>query len=488
MMRISMQKSIALCFVCMSLFFAGTAFAAAPIFNSFTVNPQSIPNNHSIALAWDIASSTARDLYFKCPLGVTLKKTNGSSFPCNTRTAVSGSPADPDWAGFVVTNVSGATQSVGVTLYPKDSAGASYDQGARSLTFTVQTSAQPIIDFSLSSTSIASGSQLTLTWKGIDASGVNVQFECADSVRIRTSATATETLPCGKPALAQDLPISGTFSVYPSNTSRIPVPVTVRVFPKIGSGTYDATHSLSQNFTVLGTPIPASPSASEFTSSSPRLTTNDSFNLSWATRDSAGANIKFQCQEGLAVFASSSIATNKLPCGTPAFTVPLAAKGTMIFSVRNTNNYLVNLEAVLLPQDAKGIYFQTTSRSLTLPVFPAGTVTAAPAPSLPTPLPVSAPAPAASQTSLPAGASVQKYTFNRPQKRGSRGADVTALQTFLAQYKDIYPDGLVTGYFGPATEKAVGLFQEKYGIAKKGDDGYGTVGPKTRAKLNSLQQ
>lgn len=482
-----MQKSIALCFVCMSLFFAGTAFAAAPIFNSFTVNPQSIPNNHSVALAWDIASSTGRDLYFNCPLGVTLKKSGGGSFPCNTRTAVSGSPADPDWAGFTVTNVSGATQSVRVTLYPKDSSGGSYDQGARSVMFTVQTAAQPMLDFSISSTSVTSGSPLTLTWKGLDASGVNVQFECADSVRIRTSASG-DALPCGKPAIAQDLPISGSLIVYPANSSRTPVSVTVRVFPKVAAGVYDATHSLTANFSVLGTPPPTSPTASAFTSSVTRLVSGTSFTLTWGTQNSAGANMQFRCQDGLSVFTGTSTAATKLPCGTPAFSTPLAANGTIILSIKNAYNYFVNLDAILLPKDADGIYFQTTSRSLTLPVFPAGTVTAVPAPSLPTPLPASAPAPAASQTSPPAKASVQKYTFNRPQKRGSRGADVTALQTFLAQYKDIYPDGLVTGYFGPATEKAVGLFQEKYGIAKKGDDGYGTVGPKTRAKLNSMQQ
>ncbi|MCR4280899.1 MAG: peptidoglycan-binding protein, partial [Candidatus Kaiserbacteria bacterium] len=83
--------------------------------------------------------------------------------------------------------------------------------------------------------------------------------------------------------------------------------------------------------------------------------------------------------------------------------------------------------------------------------------------------------------------SLPKYNFARPLKRGSKNSDVTSLQKFLAQYKDIYPDGYVTGYFGPATEKAVGLFQEKYGVAKRGEEGYGTVGPKTRAKLNSVQ-
>ena len=38
---------------------------------------------------------------------------------------------------------------------------------------------------------------------------------------------------------------------------------------------------------------------------------------------------------------------------------------------------------------------------------------------------------------------------------GSTGADVSTLQTFLATNSTIYPQGLVTGTFGPLTEAAV---------------------------------
>ena len=51
----------------------------------------------------------------------------------------------------------------------------------------------------------------------------------------------------------------------------------------------------------------------------------------------------------------------------------------------------------------------------------------------------------------------------------------------------MYPEGLVTGYYGNLTKLAVGRFQIKYGIVTStGDAGYGNVGPKTRAKINSL--
>ena len=76
--------------------------------------------------------------------------------------------------------------------------------------------------------------------------------------------------------------------------------------------------------------------------------------------------------------------------------------------------------------------------------------------------------------------------LTRTLKYKSRNKDVTTLQEFLAQYPDIYPEGITSGYFGVATRKAVERFQEKYGIALPGDLGYGIVGPATRAKINSL--
>ncbi|MSU55987.1 MAG: hypothetical protein EXS51_01615 [Candidatus Taylorbacteria bacterium] len=73
--------------------------------------------------------------------------------------------------------------------------------------------------------------------------------------------------------------------------------------------------------------------------------------------------------------------------------------------------------------------------------------------------------------------------LHRMLKKGSRGGDVKKLQELLSADKEVYPEGELSGYFGPATAKAVGRFQEKHDIAYPGDDGYGEVGPKTRAKL-----
>jgi len=65
--------------------------------------------------------------------------------------------------------------------------------------------------------------------------------------------------------------------------------------------------------------------------------------------------------------------------------------------------------------------------------------------------------------------------------KGMQNGQVTKLQQILARYPEIYPDGLVTGYFGPLTEKAVKRFQQKYSLEQ-----VGCVGPKTRTLLNSL--
>lgn len=60
--------------------------------------------------------------------------------------------------------------------------------------------------------------------------------------------------------------------------------------------------------------------------------------------------------------------------------------------------------------------------------------------------------------------------------------DVMCLQSFLkAQGNSIYPEGLVTGYFGPLTRAAVIKFQAKYQIPNTG-----FVGPMTRTKINQM--
>jgi peptidoglycan hydrolase-like protein with peptidoglycan-binding domain len=64
---------------------------------------------------------------------------------------------------------------------------------------------------------------------------------------------------------------------------------------------------------------------------------------------------------------------------------------------------------------------------------------------------------------------------------GSRGSNVTELQQFLATNNAIYPQGLVTGYYGSLTRDAVTQFQVNYGLPQ-----VGRVGPMTSAKINNI--
>ena len=61
-----------------------------------------------------------------------------------------------------------------------------------------------------------------------------------------------------------------------------------------------------------------------------------------------------------------------------------------------------------------------------------------------------------------------------------KGSDVSTLQTFLALDNTIYPQGLVTGYFGTLTKSAVSNFQSRNNIAT-----VGRVGPQTLAVINA---
>lgn len=84
-------------------------------------------------------------------------------------------------------------------------------------------------------------------------------------------------------------------------------------------------------------------------------------------------------------------------------------------------------------------------------------------------------------SSAPAVAEATPPEIARYLSRGASGDDVRKLQEFLAKDKNVYPGGLITGYFGPLTETAVKRWQEKYGI-----EPVGVIGPKTIAKFQEL--
>jgi PKD repeat protein len=71
---------------------------------------------------------------------------------------------------------------------------------------------------------------------------------------------------------------------------------------------------------------------------------------------------------------------------------------------------------------------------------------------------------------------------------GSEGADVTDLQRYLAQDKSVYPEGVISGYFGSLTQIALQRWQASHGIVSSGTadtTGFGAVGPRTRNAIKN---
>ena len=87
----------------------------------------------------------------------------------------------------------------------------------------------------------------------------------------------------------------------------------------------------------------------------------------------------------------------------------------------------------------------------------------------------------ASQNSLKSQTATEFNAFITSLSLGSQGDAVAALQALLAANPDIYPEGLITGYFGKLTENALKRLQKQNSLEQVGH-----VGPKTRALLNRL--
>ncbi len=448
------------------------AASADPTVSQFALSPTSVGNGYSFSVSWNIDSSAGGDLLFSCPLGVTLTTTEGASVACGSRITLSTAVGSQ---GYKIINVSGSTRILTATLYPKDQSNVLFDSLFTTSSLTVTTAAQPLGDFTISSSSISSGSATTLTWQGLDIPGTMITFDCADSVRLYKDSSTTQ-LPCNTEVQTADLAVSGTFTFTPQNTSPYVRTLTATLRPAIAAGIYDATHSKTVTFSVQGAPVLPDPSVTSFVASvTPRATTS-SVTLTWTTAGMNATALQMQCVSGISVM-SPATSTETLPCNTPALS-SLSTSGSTTLTVRNSDLYARPILITLLPQTSDGTYLAPQGRTISVSI-PAITTAA--------PVTVTTPyvAPTASTTAVTSTGKMHA-PFTRYLKRGMKTPDVLRLQGFLALNAALYPEASVTGLFGPATERAVQRFQEKYNIAKKGVEGYGTVGPATRAKLNAL--
>ena len=179
---------------------------------------------------------------------------------------------------------------------------------------------------------------------------------------------------------------------------------------------------------------------------------------------------------------STQTATSTLPCDTNAFLSDLATSSSAVFWFQNKDKGNSQVFLTLLPARKIKEYDATRGKQISLTVRPLSSPVISQTPTPPASGIISLPPP-------PPVSPVAKSVFKIYLRRGSRGAEVSALQEFLKKDPVIYPEELVTGFFGPATERAVQRFQKKHGLVSSGSPattGYGAVGPKTRTKLNSL--
>ncbi|MFH1656478.1 MAG: peptidoglycan-binding protein [Candidatus Nealsonbacteria bacterium] len=86
--------------------------------------------------------------------------------------------------------------------------------------------------------------------------------------------------------------------------------------------------------------------------------------------------------------------------------------------------------------------------------------------------------------------SIPVIELTKELKREDQGEEVKLLQTWLAQDSTVYSEAIISGWFGPLTEKAVIEFQEKHAsdiLVPQGIyNGTGIVDLYTRIKLNEL--
>lgn len=464
------------------------AQSSTPVILNVAASPTSISSGYAVGITWTNQNASGAAISFDCPLGVVIYK-NGESVPiiCDVPINVS-TVSGTDTAIYTVKNISGATAVVTAIVYPLDSSNNPLLSAPMRTTFTVTTTPRPITTFSVASSSLTSGQAQVFSWEGIDILASNMMFDCVPNIQYSYSASGVPTtINCGQYAFTSDLPTSGSQAVTITNSSHFSTDVTVHMVPKSSATTFDATHALTTTFNVSGAPFDVDPSTKTFSVSSTSLSSGATTTLSWSTTNASGANLQFSCTSGISV-ASMGTGTvmTTLPCNAPAFSGPLAASSSVDVVITNTGFGTLTLPVTLIPANTAGVYFGTNGKTLNLLIPTPGMQVATSTGITPYTATTTLP-PATSPSTTITSKSIPSYVFTKSLKRGSANADVTALQKLLALNPSLYPEGLVTGYFGAATGAALGRFQVKYNIAQVGEAGYGTVGPKTRIVLNSLK-
>lgn len=453
-----------------------------PQVSNLSASPSSVSTGTLLSLSWTLSNATGYSIRFTCESGVTVFSESGASFPCGTRVPVIS--AGSGSLGYSLINVTGIQQRVGITMYPKDSAGTDSDAGSMTTYVYVNSVVNPITDFTSSTLTPQSGVPFTLSWLSHHITGVNIKIDCSPDIVI--TPLSTTPFVCGSMLSSTSLSASGSQLITATNRSLFASPITVTILPLITAGSYDGINSKTISLSIGGALPPEDASASSFASASGTVLSGATSTFSWVTKNAAGANIQIECMDGTTIFDASG---STLPCGRLGFASPIKLASSTSLRIVNSGVTRKPLRVSLLLLRADGTYLPAVNRDITVTVLGSGE----------TVLPTSVSA-AGNTTTMPASVSPTAQTVSTTSatqksvppltitlRYGMRHAQVTALQTFLSLDSSIYPEASITGLFGPATKRAVQRFQKRYKITDEKNNAYGLVGPSTRAKINSLK-
>jgi hypothetical protein len=443
--------------------------AANPSIQSFVSSNGVLLSGQLTSLVFSSSDTSGHSLVFTCSAGIKIKNQEGAVFLCGTAYPLSSANGE---FSFTVINTSGSQKNISASLYPKALSGEQYSEGVKQVSFSVLPVIDPITSFYALATSTVSKKPTILYWTSPYLDAVNFKLTCAPGIYATSSVSANQ-IPCDQISFSQNQLGSGQVTLYFSNTNAVSVPVTITVLPAISDGAYDAIYGKTIVLDVAPDLTP-SPVVSAFTAVPSTVSSQGTSTLLWTVDYSSGANITFECKDNLSAKLVTGTSIIPIQCGSFMFTYPVSSRASAsVVLVNNSTDTLVG-QFLILPELSSGGYDGTRVKSVSVSVLGKG-------------IGIS---PAIKQiqsttTVLVNNTKSPRKKFTKALGIGSRGDDVSALQEYLFK-NNFYPEGNVSGYFGPTTSKAVGRFQEFFNIAKKGGVGYGVVGPVTRSKLNTL--
>lgn len=461
------------------LFFPCFAFAQSPSVGYFNASPSSVNSNQPISFTWSIVDGGGYLFHIPCIQGIKFFRTDGSGFNCND--SISSVVSVADGIDIAVRNLTGNLRSISARITPKDTSDNDAPSASRDISVAVAPVAKPIEELQGAS-SVISNQDYTLGWTASQLPGVNLQISCSSVVRTTSPSYTKGELPCNTPIFTDDLSPSRSITLNFTNNTTATSSITLTVLPAMETGIYNGAGAQSITVDVVPKIIPDPVTASFYTSpNTPLISENTPISLFWGTENSDGANLWFSCNDNITPILTIGNATSTPKCNTLAFETTLEASSTMSMVFLNKSFTTESITISIIPKSKKGGFDGTRGRQLTLSILAKGAVATTPVTQK-----ISAPLLIVTTATTPTPTKVPLFT--KYLSRGSKGSEVVALQTLMGKDPTVYPEGTTDGNFGPATQRAVRRLQIKYNVANATTPGYGVVGPKTRALLNSLNK